>query len=303
VNVSCSEDPSEDGPVIVLMAGAGDPLDKLSGIQQTLSAEHRVCSYDRLGEGASDEPDGPQDLGRSGEVLAAVLDEVAWGGPVVLAGHSLGGLIAARYAPDHPDEVTGLVLLDATPPHPIADTTSLIPESATGPAADVRAQMLAANSGENPEKLVITDGDVRSAGGIPGEVVQHGPEFLTAIPDYGPDLERIWATGQQEWLAVSSRSTLSVAAESTHDIYVDHHDVAAAAIRRVVAEAGEEYQRPWRRSSVAEVGEECERRHPWSPGFRVGGRGRTVPEGRPPGCRREGRPRTATGQKWPGYLS
>jgi pimeloyl-ACP methyl ester carboxylesterase len=33
--------------------------------------------------------------------------------PVVLAGHSLGGLIAARYAPAHRDRVASPVLMDA----------------------------------------------------------------------------------------------------------------------------------------------------------------------------------------------
>ncbi|OZM75384.1 alpha/beta fold hydrolase [Pseudonocardia sp. MH-G8] len=240
VHVSCSGGPALGEPVIVLMAGAGDPLEKLAGIQQTLSEDHQVCAYDRLGEGASDAPDGPQDVASSGEVLTGVLDEVAGNSPVVLVGHSLGGLIAARYAPDHPGEVAGLVLLDATPPHAITDTMNLIPESATGPAAEIRGQMIAVGDGQNPEKLEVTDGDVRSAGDIPVEVIQHGPHFLTAIPDYGQDLERIWTKGQNEWLAVSSRSTLSVATESSHHIYLDQPDVAVQAVQRVVSQVEED---------------------------------------------------------------
>jgi len=240
VNVSCSGSPAEDSPVIVLMAGLGDPLDRLAGIQQTLGEEDRVCSYDRLGEGASDQPDGPQDFDSSGKILTGVLDKVAGDSPVVLAGHSLGGLIAARYAPDHQDRIAGLVLLDATPPTAIADTTELIPESATGPAAELRAQMVAVNNGEDPEQLKVIDGDVRSAGDIPVAVIQHGPQFLTAIPQYGSDLERIWTEGQHKWLAVSSNSTLSVATESTHYIYVDQPDLAVQAIKHVVSQV-EEY--------------------------------------------------------------
>ncbi|WP_443076765.1 alpha/beta fold hydrolase [Streptomyces sp. TRM 70361] len=80
--------------------------------------KNRVCSYDRLGEGASDQPEDPQSFESTGEVLTAVLDRVAGDNPVVLTGHSLGGVIAARYAPDHQDRVRGLVLLDATSPTP-----------------------------------------------------------------------------------------------------------------------------------------------------------------------------------------
>lgn len=236
VNVSCSGGPATGRPVVVLLAGLGDGLDKVAGIQQTLSEKGRVCSYDRLGEGASDQPDGPQSFESTGRILTAVLGRAAGDGPVVLAGHSLGGMIAARYAPDHQDKVKGLVLLDATTPATVADTTRLIPESATGPAAEVRAQSLAVYRGENPEKLMITDAEVRSAGNIPAEVVQHGQPYLAALPEYGPALEKAWADGQRKWLGVSSRSNLSTATNSGHYIYVDEPDVAVQAVERVIAQ-------------------------------------------------------------------
>ncbi|WP_405394994.1 alpha/beta fold hydrolase [Microbispora hainanensis] len=237
VNVSCSGDPEKGGPVVVLLAGAGDGLDKLAAFQKTLSEHNRVCSYDRLGEGASDKPDGPQSFSSTGKILTGVIDRVAGDGPVVLAGHSLGGLIAARYAPDHQDRVKGLVLMDATPSTMLHDISTAIPESATGPAAELRAQNLAVFKGENPEKLVVPDGKVRSAGDIPVEVIQHGTPYLAAVPTYGPRLERAWAAGQRRWLALSSDSTLSTAAKSGHYIYVDQPDVAVKAVERVTAQA------------------------------------------------------------------
>ncbi|NUR92204.1 MAG: alpha/beta hydrolase, partial [Nonomuraea sp.] len=77
VNVSCSGEQAKGKPVIVLMAGAGDGLDKMAALQKTLAGGNRVCSYDRLGEGASDRPDGPQDLASTGKILTGVLDRVA----------------------------------------------------------------------------------------------------------------------------------------------------------------------------------------------------------------------------------
>ncbi|MFI7453024.1 alpha/beta fold hydrolase [Nonomuraea sp. NPDC049714] len=237
VNVSCSGDPAQGAPVIILMHGAGDGLDKMAAVQKTLSEKNRVCSYDRLGSGASGKPEGAQSLDSTGKVLTGVLDRVAGDGPVVLAGHSLGGLIAARYAPDHQDRVKGVVLMDATSPTMLGDIKKAIPESAKGPAAEMRAQNLAVFEGQNPEMLVITDGEVRSAGNIPVEVIQHGQQYLAAIPEYGPSLEKAWAAGQRKWLALSSDSKLSTAAKSGHHIYVDQPEIAVKAIQRVTSQA------------------------------------------------------------------
>ena len=45
--------------------------------------------------------------------LHALLQAAEIPGPYVLAGHSLGGLFARLYASTYPDEVVGLVLVDA----------------------------------------------------------------------------------------------------------------------------------------------------------------------------------------------
>src|SRR3569833_76520 len=116
VNVSCSGRLAKGRPVVVLLPGLGDGLDKMAAIQRPLGESDRVCAYDRLGEGASDQPDGPQDFSSIGKTLTAVLDRGAGDRPVVLAGHSLGGMIAGRYAPRHRDRVKGLVLLGAASP-------------------------------------------------------------------------------------------------------------------------------------------------------------------------------------------
>ena len=234
VNVSCDGALTGGRPVIILLHGAGDGLDKLADLQKTLSEKDMVCSYDRLGAGASDKPAGPQTIEDSGQVLTAVIDRVAGDAPVVLAGHSLGGLIAARYAPDHSDRVAGLVLMDATSPTQTADVEAAIPDSATGPAAELKAQAAAVAAGQNPEMLAVPDGEVRSAGDIPVEVIQHGKQYLAALAEYGPALEQAWADGQRKWLALSSRSNLTTAAGSEHYIYVDEPDVAVKSIQRVV---------------------------------------------------------------------
>ncbi|MEB3964304.1 alpha/beta hydrolase [Streptomyces kunmingensis] len=220
----------------MLMAGAGDGLDTMADLQKSLSKGAEVCAYDRLGEGRSDQPEHLQTLADSGRILTGVLDRVAGHRPVVLVGHSMGGLIAARYAPDHLDRVKGLVLLDATIPALTAGIQKAIPASATGRAADVREQTLAMSEGQNPEKFRITDAEVRPAGNIPVQIIKHESQY-SEIADYGPALEQMWCDGQRQWLALSRRSSVTTAAGSGHYIHVDRPDVAVKAIQRVTAQA------------------------------------------------------------------
>jgi pimeloyl-ACP methyl ester carboxylesterase len=49
------------------------------------------------------------------EDLHALLHAAGVPGPYVLAGHSLGGLLVQLYASTYPQDVVGLVLIDALP--------------------------------------------------------------------------------------------------------------------------------------------------------------------------------------------
>lgn len=237
VNVSCSGERADGEPVVILLHGGGDSLERLAGIQKTLGEKGRACSYDRLGAGASDKPDGPQTFETTGKILTGVIDQVAGDAPVVLAGHSLGGLISARYAPEHQDRVKGLVLLDATSPNQMADLEEQVPESATGPAAQLRDQTLAILGGQGPEKISTPDGPVSSAGDIPVEVIKHGQPYLAAVPKYGEGLEKAWDEGQRKWLELSRNSNLSVADKSDHYIYEKQPELTVRAIQRVADDA------------------------------------------------------------------
>ena len=83
----------------------------------------RVCTYDRPGTVAtigeeilpsrSDAIAQPRTTPEAVAELHALLQAAAIPGPYVLAAHSLGGFIARLYAATYPDEVIGLVLVDA----------------------------------------------------------------------------------------------------------------------------------------------------------------------------------------------
>jgi pimeloyl-ACP methyl ester carboxylesterase len=243
VRVACSGPVVPGRPVVVLLSGYGDGLDRTSALRERLAGRDRVCAYDRLGEGRSDDPDGVQGLGAVDRVLDGVLDTVAPDQDVVLVGHSLGGLLAARYTSAHPDRVDGLVLLDATGAGTTTDVTRIIPAHARGVAGQLRAQQVEVTSGGGPERLRLRDTPVGPAGDLPVVVVTHRTGFLAAsVPAYGAALERSWTRNQRAWLRLSTDSTRVIAPRSGHYVYLDQPGLVVHQVRgvveQVVARAG-----------------------------------------------------------------
>ncbi|MDT0268760.1 alpha/beta fold hydrolase [Streptomyces sp. DSM 44915] len=237
VNVLCTGEAVEGQPVVVLLHGGGEDLTNMAGLQETLSADGQVCSYDRLGAGQSDPPAGPQDFGDTNAILTGVLEQTVGDSPVVLVGHSMGGLIAGRYAPTNA-QVAGLVLLDATGPTAAGDLANRIPEDVTGATAELRAAQLAVFEGQNHEQLVFADAPAESAGDIPVRVLQHGVRYLADLdPEYGDGLEEDWTAGQEAWLNLSTDSELTVVENAGHYIHTDTPEEAVTAIQDVVTRA------------------------------------------------------------------
>lgn len=99
-------------PVVILEAGGGDDSLSFRRVQGRLSAVTRVCSYDRAGMGFSDPSDVPSTASHAVSDLHALIRQASIPLPVVLAGHSDGGLYVAFYAAEFPQDVAGLVLID-----------------------------------------------------------------------------------------------------------------------------------------------------------------------------------------------
>jgi pimeloyl-ACP methyl ester carboxylesterase len=74
-----------------------------------------VVSWDQRGHGRSGYGPGSASIERLGRDLRAVLDHIAPEGPVVLAGHSMGGMTIMALAAEHPElfgeYVVGVVLV------------------------------------------------------------------------------------------------------------------------------------------------------------------------------------------------
>ena len=113
----CAGPAEAKAPTIWMEAGAWGLAADFAALQQRLAERGlRSCAYDRAGMGFSDPGPSPRDS----EAIVADLEKLmaASGekGPFILMPHSMAGLHVRLFAGRHPDQVAGLVLLEAATP-------------------------------------------------------------------------------------------------------------------------------------------------------------------------------------------
>jgi pimeloyl-ACP methyl ester carboxylesterase len=105
-----------NSPTVVFEAGLGAMSAGWGWIQPEIGKFTRTVSYDRAGLGWSDaSPAHPSALLTVWR-LHNLLLTAGIPGPYVLVGHSMGGLLVRVFANLYPDEVAGMVLVDASHP-------------------------------------------------------------------------------------------------------------------------------------------------------------------------------------------
>lgn len=101
---------AEDAPAVLVLHGASSNLEEpYTALSGTFSG-YRTIWLDRPGLGWSERPDVWWNPQREAALIARFIDEIGVDEAVVV-GHSWGAAITARLALDHPEHVTGLVLL------------------------------------------------------------------------------------------------------------------------------------------------------------------------------------------------
>lgn len=256
----------QGGPTVILVSGFGNPggawtvlPDGVSppAVLPGVAGYTRVCAYDRPGTLLDADP--PDDQSRSDPIpqpttaeamvadLHALLTAAGIPGPYVLAGHSFGGLISRLYAATYPDEVVGLVLVDAfsegvraglTPEDWQAWTaTNGVPSPellATYPQlerADINAAADAMERAAAAQPLRPMPLFVLSAGKT-GEMT---PDQVAALPPgYPAALEATLRANAAYLTALVPDARLVIAADSGHYIQAEHPELVVEAIRQVV---------------------------------------------------------------------
>ena len=110
LHINCT---GKGSPTVILEGGFEEFSFDWALVQSKVADSTRVCSYDRAGYAWSDSGPKPRTFLQINLELHDALAKIDEGGPYVLVGHSFGGPIVRNFANKYPDEVAGIVFVDA----------------------------------------------------------------------------------------------------------------------------------------------------------------------------------------------
>lgn len=113
LHVNATGIPQDNNPTVILESGMGGSTLDWCLVQPELSKLTKVISYDRAGFGWSISPKELPTCQHAVDDLRQLLHNMNLKSPYILVGHSYGGMIMRLFASEYPDEVTGLILVDA----------------------------------------------------------------------------------------------------------------------------------------------------------------------------------------------
>jgi pimeloyl-ACP methyl ester carboxylesterase len=110
-----------DCPAIILVHGSNSSLQTFEPLVENLKDRYRLISYDQPGHGLTG-PHPRDDYSAEGmfEAITAVIDATGVD-RFAIAGNSMGGWVAWRYALARPQDLSGLILINASGAPPLPD--------------------------------------------------------------------------------------------------------------------------------------------------------------------------------------
>src|SRR4051812_5599205 len=111
--IRCTYCIGNGSPTVVLDSGLGNDWLIWQKVQPAIAETNRVCSYDRAGIGWSATRPASRGALTIAKQLHALLRVADVHGPLLLVGHSAGGVYVRAFAGLFPAEVVGLVFVDA----------------------------------------------------------------------------------------------------------------------------------------------------------------------------------------------
>jgi pimeloyl-ACP methyl ester carboxylesterase len=258
----------QGSPTAILDSGLSDPWLVWYKVQPGVAQFTRVCSYDRAGLGWSDPSPRPRTSRMIAEELHALLKTANLSPPIVLVGHSMGGLDARMYASLYPSDVVGMVLVDSAHPEQnrrlgnagnpwlefMRRQKRLMPfaiprllgwcgrgmeemqpafRSIDCTVKQKQGWFAETDAVDESMKQVSATGPL---GNMPLVVLSHDPGEKQPDFEQRKSFEATWEQMQKELAGLSSRGSRMVAQGSGHLIHRERPDLVIGAVQEVVTQ-------------------------------------------------------------------
>lgn len=223
-------------PTVVFESGIGQGKRNWAPVFNKVCDVTQVVAYDRAGYGQSEVSELPRDGLQMVLELRDMLRTEGIAPPYVLVGHSLGGTMVKLFAKTYPNEVAGVVLVDARheeftqrcrqngvhrllyePPEAFVSMLPAVP----------RAELLAAP---------LTLKQARRAGTFPDVplIVLTQSNSTSRWPQ---SLGKVWAASQRKMADMSALGRIKIVGNAGHNVHMDRPDVVIKAVTGVVRAA------------------------------------------------------------------
>ena len=114
IHMYCTGPEDSNKPTIIIISGGSTPSFAYFDLQEKLSDTVRTCTYDTAGIGWSPANDIPYTTKNLSNELHLLLQSAKIDGPIILAGHSLGGITSLIYSAEHKEQVAGIAFIDSS---------------------------------------------------------------------------------------------------------------------------------------------------------------------------------------------
>lgn len=226
-----------EGPTLVLAAGAGQDSRTWAPLVAPLNARSRVVTFDRPGLGQSPNVEGARTPTAIARELREVLSHLGVSGPLLLVGHSMGGVHVLRYADLYPEDVAGVVLLDTPPPGFEEERLAFL----TAEEREQRRRALAAGRSLAPSAVGRERDGAAAESWVFGHYPEQRPLFVVVADhqDFG-DLgsadahRRLWMQRSSHWMSLSQNAELVIAQGSGHMVHHDRTQLVVDVIARLI---------------------------------------------------------------------
>jgi pimeloyl-ACP methyl ester carboxylesterase len=217
-------------PTIVFETGMGKDINTWFSVFDSLSKHTAVFAYNRPGYGQSNLRNAPRNVREIAEQLHQNLKSTRQKPPYLLVGHSAGGLYVNMFARLFPEEVAGVVFLDASHPdqfeyfrkHQIVLYNILITSARKGK--------------RRYEESIVknTQSDFKDAPAFPDVPVLVLTAGKKSSPLETEKLRNKWLEFQADLAALSTKSKQIIVEGSGHFVHKDKPNIVIQEIIRLI---------------------------------------------------------------------